>query len=218
MTPTTPSRPPVPPWCCPNRSVLLDVEFASARRVDSLDQQVFDLMQANASLENEHSALRQKMIEKKAPIGPARHEDVWNIPRMWSVWRQGAEPDRLESGTASFHANSSNAFNERSRLTPQQADTILDHDDMVSTLSFSKTDSNLLASGGCSSEIKSDLPRFMPPFSSSLHGHASQSERLIPCQNKNLVVPQVTMDCGNIPACFLVGCSPSARLQGQDVV
>jgi hypothetical protein len=66
---------------------------------------------------------------------------------------QGAEPDRFESGTASFlHANSSNAFNERSTPTTQQADTMLDHDDMVSTLSVSKTDSNLLASGGCSTE------------------------------------------------------------------
>jgi hypothetical protein len=35
---------------------------------------------------------------------------------------------------------------------------------------------------------------------------------LFPSQNKTLSVPHVTMDCGNIPACFLVGCSsPSAR-------
>jgi WD40 repeat protein len=55
-----------------------------------------------------------------------------------------------------FHATSSNDSRERSMpTTSQQAVTILFHDsDDVMTLSFSRTDSNLLASGGHSSGIK----------------------------------------------------------------
>jgi hypothetical protein len=43
----------------------------------------------------------------------------------------------------------------------------------------------------------------------------SHSEQFFPCCTKTLSVPQLTMDHGNIPACFLVG---PFHLQGWDVV
>jgi WD40 repeat protein len=58
--------------------------------------------------------------------------------------------------TESFHTTSSNISSERPTRTPEEADIILSGSlsDAVITLSFSRTDSNLLASGGRDGEIK----------------------------------------------------------------
>lgn len=58
--------------------------------------------------------------------------------------------------TESFHTTSSKIFSERLTGTPEEADIILSRglSDAVISLSFSRTDSNLLASGGRDGEIK----------------------------------------------------------------
>jgi hypothetical protein len=56
--------------------------------------------------------------------------------------------------SGSFHAICSKTSTERSTPTPQQADTFLLHGGVVISLSFSRTDSNLLASGGRSFGMK----------------------------------------------------------------
>jgi WD40 repeat protein len=56
--------------------------------------------------------------------------------------------------TESFHSTSSNPDSERGTRTPKQADKILLGSRISVSLSFSRTDSNLLASGGSNGEIK----------------------------------------------------------------
>jgi WD40 repeat protein len=56
--------------------------------------------------------------------------------------------------TASFHRTSSNPDSKRGTQTPKQADKILFGSRASGSLSFSRTDSNLLASGGSNGEIK----------------------------------------------------------------
>jgi WD40 repeat protein len=57
--------------------------------------------------------------------------------------------------TASFHADFSKTSTERSTRTPAQAEScLLFHNSNVSTLAFSRTDSNFLASGGSCGTIK----------------------------------------------------------------
>jgi WD40 repeat protein len=57
--------------------------------------------------------------------------------------------------TESFHPTASTPYMERPTRTPKQADTIiLDNRFSTTALSFSRTDSNILASGGLKGEIK----------------------------------------------------------------